>query len=55
MDIANLPVHPELRGGYVDPATVSKDAKYFLQQYHEYKEKKKLAAEKTSHDGGHSR
>jgi hypothetical protein len=54
MAMTNTPVHPELRGGYVDPATMSKDAKFFLEQVHEYKAKKKQAEEKAMHSGSHS-
>jgi hypothetical protein len=60
MDMTNTPVHPELRGGYVDPETMSKDAKFFLKQVHEYRAKKeqaeedaRLAKEKGTH-GEHS-
>jgi hypothetical protein len=43
----NVPVHPELMGGWVDPATMSADAKYFLETVREYEAKKEKDREEA--------
>lgn len=40
VDWTNVPVHPELRGGYIDPESMSRDARYFLEQVHIYEARK---------------
>lgn len=40
LDMNNIPVHPELMGGWVDPANMSADARYFLDQVRVYEAKK---------------
>lgn len=40
LDMNNIPVHPELMGGWVDPETMSADARYFLDQVKVYEDQK---------------
>ena len=47
LDMNNIPIHPETMGGWIDPETMSADAKYFLEQVHIYEERKEKEREEA--------